>query len=402
MLKTYQDQANRNKLTKPIAGARSARKPARQNQVVQLTHVPNYLDPMCKAPMPASLSDGRALAHTSLISKDFKLPKYEATGTPARFPGPTILLVTNTGATSTVGVLIDTVVVEGGAAKFLEVEPKREIFNIPTLAGPDVGGHPTAGRAMKYSVSVVNNSNSLKRSGRVTYLNTFQRLPDITVGGTPEAPNYYWDSVVEAIKASPDRRRINGDNLVVPKQSIGAIVDNVKYHEFRRWKATETSVEFLDHILDRATPTTPTVGVLGDAPRCMSTVAFVFDPSDEAQDYSVTVRGSFYTRWPLTSVPGQSMSPIPTAPTPLINHVIEHGTNKAAELVALAAGGTTAAVAPHVAEAIQGGAAAAVGRFQAAERARMMARLEAGAADAAAALGGAAGEAAPLLPLAAA
>jgi len=307
------------------------------------------MDPMCKAPMPASLSDGKALAHTSLVSVDFKLPKYEATGTPFQFfPGPSVLLVTNTGGSATVGVLVHTKVVEGGGTKYLEEGIKQQLFNIPTLSTEGVGGHPTAGRAMKFGVSVVNNTNALKRGGRVTYLNTFQRLPDIVTGGTPEAPNYYWDDVITAVKAAPDRRRLNGDNLVVPKQLIGAVVDNVRYHEFNRWKPTESKLEFLEHVLDRAQPEL-SIGYVGNSNRPMTTVAYVFEPTDDAQDYSITIRAAYYTRWPLTSVPGQSMSPIPTASHGLLNAVHEHVANKAGELIGvMAEGATGAAIAEQV------------------------------------------------------
>jgi len=319
------------------------------------------MDPMCKAPMPASLSDGKALAHTSLVSVDFKLPKYEATGTPSRFPGPSVLLVTNTGGTATVGVLVHTSVVEGQqlggeSAQYLALGTKQQLFNIPTLSTEGAGGHPTSGRAMKFGVSVVNNTNALKRGGRVTYLNTFQRLPDLIAGGTTEAPNYYWDRVISAVKAAPDRRRINGDNLVTPKQLIGAVVDNVRYHEFNRWKPTETMLEFVDHVLDREQPATTVTGVaVGSSARSMTTVAYVFEPTDDAQDYSITIRAAYYTRWPLTSVPGQSMSPIPTASHGILNAVHEHVANKAGELVSVMAEGATGAA---IAEQVPAAAAA--------------------------------------------
>jgi len=349
MRKTYQEQkVKANSVPKararPTANAPRAKQPQRQASQA----LPNYMDPMCKAPMPASLSDGKALAHTSLVSVDFKLPKYEATGTPARFPGPSVLLVTNTGGTATVGVLVQTSVVEGGNTKYLEEGIKQQLFNIPTLSTEGVGGHPTAGRAMKFGVSVVNNTNALKRGGRVTYLNTFQRLPDLVVGGSPEAPNYYWDNVITAVKAAPDRRRINGDNLVFPKQLIGAVVDNVRYHEFNRWKPTESKLEFLEHVLDREQPEV-SLGYVGNSTRSMTTVAYVFEPTDDAQDYSITIRAAYYTRWPLTSVPGQSMSPIPTASHGLLNAVHEHVASKVGDLVGvMAEGATGAAIAEQV------------------------------------------------------
>jgi len=274
---------------------------------------------MCPIPAPSVTSDGKALPHTALVSGDFVV------GT----TNTTILLVTNTGDAGTVGALfnVDTagVYVDG-----------LNLFTIPTLAASDSAGGPSSVRAMKYSVSVVNCSNALKRGGRVTYLNSSQRLPVFA--------NNSHTPLITGIKSSPYRRRITGDLLAEPKHLIGFPVDNVQYSMFSSHKGTLTLAEFFTYVLGASTENSP-------LPRPMSIVAYIFDPVADAQDYSVTIRASMYTRWPLTSVPGQSMKNMPTADAKVINHVRDHVETTANDLTHIVEGGVVATTAPRMARA---------------------------------------------------
>jgi hypothetical protein len=193
-------------------------------------------------------------------------------------------------------------------------------------------------------------------------MNSSQRLPARTCDAATDYIN-----IVNGIKASPYRRRINGDELVHPKHLIGFSVDNVNYTKFDAHHGTLTANEFFKHILGASACDEP-------SPRPMSVVAFIFDPVVDAQDYSVTIRASYYTRWPLTSVPGQSMRNIPTASASIINHVRDHAENTGNDLAHIVEGGVLATVAPRAANvaraagqsflarvggALRGGAAAA-------------------------------------------
>merc|ERR1711964_258984 len=80
----------------------------------------------------------------------------------------------------------------------------------------------------------------------------------------------------------------------------------------------------------------------------MSVIAYVFDQVADPQDYSVTVRASFYTRWPLTTVPGQSMKPIPTASPKIVNHVRDQAESYANELLGFVTGGLSTKYGPQL------------------------------------------------------
>lgn len=290
--------------------------------------VANFLDPMHPMAAPTVTSDGKALALTGLESVDFRVDAVDYT----------VLLATNTGNSGTVA----TVFQVGYDGSFRSGSMKT--LTIPTLAaaGNEPGG-ATSSRAMKLSVTVVNCSNALKRGGRVTYLNSSQRLPTMRDDATTE-----FIDLIEGIKACPYRRRINGTDLATPKQLIAFPVDGARYRTFEPHQGTLQHIPFFKHIM-AAGPV-----ITDPQSRPMSSIAFIFDPVAEPQDYSVTVRASFYTRWPLTTVPGQKMQSMPTADPKLVNQVHDHAENAANELMHVAEGGLIATVAPKVAGAARG------------------------------------------------
>lgn len=297
------------------AGARNPRPRARKSRPKQ--GIPNFLDPMCPIPAPTLISDGRALAHTGLVSIDFVV------GTTNR----TLFMATNPGNSGSVGIIMT---IDPSGARV--VADPIHILTIPTLSSSDSAGGPSAARAMKLGVTVINCSNALKRGGRVSYINSSQRLPARTA--TSYSP------VIDGIKNSPYRRRITGDMLTAPLQLLAFPVDSVSYHSFGPFHGTLDADEFLDHVLG--------AGIDSPAQRPMSVVAYVFEPVSDPQDYSVTVRGSYYTRWPLTSVPGQSMHPIRTAGAGTINAVHDHVESTANDLVHVAEGGLAATIGPRL------------------------------------------------------
>lgn len=299
--------------TKSKAGARTSRPQAKKAPKA----IPNFLDPMCPVPAPTLISNGRALAHTGLVSIDFVV------GTTNR----TLFLATNTGNSGSVGILMT---IDPNGARV--VADPIHIFTIPTLSAPDSGGGPSAARAMKLGVTVINCSNALKRGGRVSYINSSQRLPARTA-------NSYLP-VIDGIKNSPYRRRITGDSLITPLQLLAFPVDTTSYHSFGPFHGTLDADEFLDHVLG--------AGIDSPAQRPMSVIAYVFEPVSDPQDYSATIRASYYTRWPLTTVPGQSMHPIRTAAASTINVVHDHVESTANDLVHVAEGGLAATVGPRL------------------------------------------------------
>jgi len=291
-------------------------------------HLPFFLDPMCPHPVPSLASDGKALDYTGLVSSDFTV---DTTNT-------TLLFVTNTGNSGTVAFSFKV----DSAGGF--VTGSNVVHTIPTLSLSDKEGGPSATRAMKLGVTVVNCSNNYKVGGRVTYINSSQRLPARLTNQSTE-----YSSIITAIKTSPYRKRINGKELMDPKQLITYPVDNSEYNRFREFEGALDSNEFLSHIVSGGDGVVTTDTAV--KPRPMSIVAWVFEPASDVQDYSFTVRSSYYTRWPLTSVPGQSMKPVPTAPASVVNHVRDVAESHASDLLEVAGGGLSIALAPRIASA---------------------------------------------------
>ena len=287
--------------------------------------LPNFLDPMSPVAPPTAISSGKALPHNGLVSGDFVVGSTNTT----------VLVCTNTGDSGTVGVLWNV----SPAGEYVDGET---VFTIPTLALADNEGGASAVRASKLSVTVVNCTNTLKRGGRVTYLNSSQRLPERK---TNAALRYA--AIIEGVKSSPYRRRITGDQLSHPQQLIGYPVDATRYEEFTPHNGTLTADEFAPYLF-RASLTDP-----APKTRPMSTVVYIFDPVTDPQDYSVTIRASYYTRWPITTVPGQSMTMMPTADPKAINHVRDHAESTANDLVHVAEGGALAMAAPRAAEGLR-------------------------------------------------
>lgn len=317
------------------ASRRSAPPQPKRQPARPAPRIPYYLNPLCPHPVPSVLSDGMALPHTSLVSHDFNVG---STNTK-------VLVVTNVGNAGTVGCIyeIDPAGLLVGAAS------AQTVLTIPTLGLSDAQGGPSSGRAMKFSCSVVNCTNNLKRGGRVTYLNSSQRLP--APGGT--VAQWNMSNLISGIKNSAYRRRIMGENLVHPKQLIGFPVDTSAYARFGLWHGTLSLLEFNEHTLG-SSDVNPISDYSNYNQRPMSVVAFVFDPVQDPQDYSVTIRGSYYTRWPLESVPGQSMKTIPTAPPGIINAVNNAAEASANDLVHIGEGAVAATIGPRAASAVGG------------------------------------------------
>lgn len=341
-----------------VAQKAPASRPARQKRATgnraqskRKICIPNYLDPLCAIPAPSVTSDGKALPHTGLTSGDFVVGSTDTT----------LLFITNTGSSGTVGALFN-VSPNGTYTDGLQV------FTIPTLAAADSAGGPSAARAMKFSVSVTNCTNALRRGGRVTYLNSSQRLPPV-LAVSDSSGNWVDDysHIILGIKDSPYRRRITGESLGVAPggkttQLIGYPVDSVNYSKFRPFHGTLTFNEFRNYVMGASNDRDGTP-IVDPSERSMSIVAYIFDPVTVPQDYSVTIRASYYTRWPLTSVPGQSMRNMPTADASVVNHARDHAEATANDLAHVVEGGALATFGPKIAGAARAGMSRLGGMF---------------------------------------
>lgn len=303
--------------------------------------IPNYLDPLCNHPVPTVISEGKALPYTGMVSSDFTV-----TGT----TDSKLIIATNPGDTSTMAIVVTL------DANGHEVADSMETMDIPTLTASDQAGGPSAMRAMKYSSTLVNCTSALRVGGRVTYLNSSQRLPSVTGTDqttTPPSGLLNFAAIVAAVKSSPYRKRINAQELTKPSALVGYPTDTTHYLNYKPSRGSVDAAAFLSYVCTpnvfTTDPATVPPVLTSALERPMSIQVWILEPVSQPNDYSLTIRAANYTRWPLTSIPGQIMLNTPTAPPEHINGVNNHGESTANDLKSAAEGGAGAVILPKVA-----------------------------------------------------
>jgi hypothetical protein len=114
-----------------------------------------------------------------------------------------------------------------------------------------------------------------------------------------------FDVVCNNVISHPDCKALSGADYLVPKSVNCHVVDPIDYERFDEWHGTQTADEFGTSwaIWPTAIPTQ----------RPVSTVIFVFDEPADAQAYTFSIRGQFYTRWPLNTIGNQASHEVPLA-----------------------------------------------------------------------------------------
>jgi hypothetical protein len=208
-------------------------------------------------------------------------------------------------------------------------------------------------RAMKFSSTIVNSTSTLRMGGRVTYLNAAQRLPAILGTNTTTVPAsgpYDFSAILTSVKSSPYRKRLNAQELSHPRALVGFPCDSTHYLNYKAHRGAVSAETFLSYTCVPTASTTapgtlhPSFSPALDRP--MSIHVWIMEATTQPNDYSLTIRAANYTRWPLTSVPGQIMTPTPTAPADHINNVHNHGEATANDLKSVAEGGAGAVFIP--------------------------------------------------------
>jgi len=277
-------------------------------------HDVHHMSPFFNTLIPTVLNQGRAFPYTGLVRLDF-----------TQLVGDTILIAaTNVGIAGTVF----TTITQNGAGA-----PNYQVWTIPTLALADTVGGPTSGRAMKMSLGLVNTTPLLNRGGRVTVLNGQSR---IRLDNAPSAASLAtFNNIVATIRAMPNTQMHDAAHFGVERQMTSSVVDSVTYEDYEEWVGTESVDEFWEHIA-------VWVGsVRRDRP--MSTVWMVLSPPAVQQTYTVSAKASYYTRWGLSTVPGQSQYDVPTATPTFINRLQSHAATMADTLHTIADIGAQAA-----------------------------------------------------------
>jgi len=222
----------------------------------------------------------------------------------------TVVAVTNTGVSGSVMTIIQLQTLSSvRSVKYTVVD------TIPLLASAASTGGPTSARSMKYSLNVCNTTQALYRDGRVFSLVSSQRVVLPSAPSTMTAAQ--WDTFMDGLVAMPGAKPYAADVFSNGGRDFtGHIVDGSKYEEFGTFLGTDTLDNFWAHIA--VWPSGPADGTAVLRP--MSTTFIVIEaPSATAQQYEFSASAAYYTRWPLTSVPGQSQTEIPTADLGALN-----------------------------------------------------------------------------------
>jgi len=261
----------------------------------------NIFSTLHSLPTPVAQACGAALPYSGISRLD------STVGTADRV----VLIATNTGNSANVILRITL----GGS-------PGYGMSYIPVLGAADDAGGPTSGRAMKLALEMVNSTPLLNMGGRVTVLNARQRLL------LPAAPSVMttaqWNSVLVDVRTHPDARSYGGCDFQLPKIFTAHPVDDA-YNEFDEWRGTTSVDLYADHwaVWPSSLP----------QKRKMSAIIAVFEAAPSSQDYTITTHASFYTRWGLNTVPGQTQTPVPTAPLTVINDHLAHIENTGSDAV---------------------------------------------------------------------
>lgn len=208
---------------------------------------------------------------------------------------------------------------------------------------------------MKAGVTVVNRTQLLDMGGQVSVLNSSQR---VSLPAAPSAMSQaQWSTFFDEIVSHPKSRIYSGADFKKPKTFVTHPLDQTDYLHYEGWHGTLTADEFWAHIAIWP-------GLAPD-PRPMSTVFVVLEVPAVENTYECKSRGSYYTRWPLNTVPGQAQRPVPTAAAGVINAARDHAEAtghlpRGEELGMAAAGAAAAGGATWLASALRGARAGAL------------------------------------------
>lgn len=214
-----------------------------------------------------------------------------------------VYIFSNTGQSANV-VLI-------GAMDVLGANPPAwETFGAPTVLGSASSGlGPTSGRAMKMGATVVNATAKLTAAGRVFVLNCDQRL---FLGAQPSSMSrIHFNGLCDSIVNHPKAREYSGGDFGKPHSWHSHVVDPIHYEKFTIWDGVTGINDYAEHFATWS----------GHFPedRSMSTICVVFESPPTTQSYTISGRAAWYTRWPLTTVLGQTNNEIPIATQAEIN-----------------------------------------------------------------------------------
>jgi hypothetical protein len=224
-------------------------------------------------------------------------------------------MLTNNGVS---GTLMVKLVSQDG----IMTDPSKTAFHCQVLSTASTNGGPTSGRAMKAGATIINNTPMLDSGGRVYILNSDQRLalPDDLSSLTLTEFN----TLCDAVKQSPLRRVYDGTDFKAPRHFHTHVTDPVVYETFQSWAGTLSVANFGSYVAEYAVG--PEEHHSSTVKRkSMSTLIILMEPAAKQQDYTVTARGMWSTRWPLNSIGAFVSKDIPTASAAAIDRTFKAG-----------------------------------------------------------------------------
>lgn len=256
-----------------------------------------HMSPLHSANIPVALRSGQAFPFHGAIRTEL-----------TQAIGETIFIAaTNPGSAGTVAIIGR----QSGIAA-----PTYSVATIPTLTLSDENGGPTSARAMKFGMSVTCNTPMLSRGTRVFHLNGQSR---IRLDSPPSTASLaVFQAIVNVITAMPTTVPYDNSHFGETKHFTSNVVDNVSYLDFGIFEGTLSPDQIFAHMA-----VWPGIAA-GLRDRPMSTNWLVLAPPSSVQNYSIAMHGSYYTRWGLSTIQGQSQTDIPVAPIAVVNSMHEH------------------------------------------------------------------------------
>lgn len=202
-----------------------------------------------------------------------------------------VLFVSNVGGTSTMGYLLS----HNGSTV---VADSFDLDQITTAAG---AGGPTSSKACTATAQLCISTQRLNLGGRV-YKGVFDQRFDFTAAPSAMTPADL-NAFVATIIKHPQMRVDSLENYVHPKRLSVTPTDNQHYDSFYPHRGSISADAFFSH-LAYWTGSTPQ-----DRPMSCAVHVLTSPPADQTVNW--TVHAQAMTRWPISTVVGQSMKPVP-------------------------------------------------------------------------------------------
>jgi hypothetical protein len=258
--------------------------PTRANHQDAICKLDQY-DPRCYLPIPCAVHEGNAFPIWDVATVDMTIHPHNSM----------ILCCTICGHSATLGF---------GSINDHAVTPalSSEAYTAPVIKDSGV----TFARAMKAGLSMVNVTSRMKQQGRVYVLATDQRM---------ELSSFDWDvalheTVATKIRSHPDVEKYSSIDFTREKTYVCHPTNNINYQDYVEWDAMLDVAEFCKMISVNDSSGAHVEHSLIERP--MSVIWVYFAPTAEPQDWSFTLRGAWYARYPINTVMGRRMEPVPT------------------------------------------------------------------------------------------